>query len=815
MDHLLPAHLQERIRWVTQPSEKPSGEFVIYWMHHAVRGHENPALDVAIRFADHLGLPLLVYHAICEEYPFASDRHHAFMLQGARDVQRDLSKQGIAYTFHLQREGHRGPHLRDLARRAALVISDEMPLAPIQGWMERLISVALTPIVTVDTSCIVPAPLLKRAYTRAFEFRSATKKHLAIRLTRPYEPTPVTCRRFQGDLPYEPVDLQDADLRRLIALCKIDHTVAPVADTPGGSRAGYARWEEFKANRLKNYAKRRNDAADHKGVSRMSAYLHYGMVSPFRIAREAAEEGAEKFLDELLVWRELAFHYCFHHCDEVNSFEAIPDWAMATLRKHASDDRDADHSWETLSRGKTNQRLWDACQRSLYKHGELHNNVRMTWGKAFLNWTDSPARSLQMAIDLNHRYALDGRDPSSYGGLLWCFGQFDRPFEPEVPVFGTVRPRELEVHEKRLDMTKYLRIVDRPICANPPRIAIVGAGLAGLVAARTLVDYGLSVKLFDKSRGVGGRMATRRTPDNLSFDHGAQYFTARDERFTKHVQAWVHDGIVQQWQGRVVQLDQGNVVAEKSDTPRYVGVPAMNSIARFLASGLDVTLSTTVKQLRPIEGHSKTTWQLIDDQDEIKGEFDIVLVNCPPPQAEALLKGHTPMTESFAHLRMQPCWASMIKLPANCKLPYDAAFVHSSPLSWICRNDTKPGRVASEEPCWVLHASPSWSEDNLELTPAEVEPRLHQAFADAVGVPVSQIIPCGTHRWRYAIPNAVLHTPSLWDATMKLGACGDWCGGPRVEGAYLSGAAMAGHVLREVTIDRRVTVQAPAEPTLF
>jgi len=182
----------------------------------------------------------------------------------------------------------------------------------------------------------------------------------------------------------------------------------------GGSAAGYARWQHFKLDGLKAYAKRRNDPL-RDGTSRLSPYLHYGMVSPMRIAREAAASetaGAEKFLDELLVWRELAYNFCFFNHD-LDSLAAVPDWARETLAEHESDLRPSSYSWETLARGKTGDRLWDAAQRSLLMQGELHNNVRMTWGKALLDWTPNAAAALSMMLDLNHRYALDGRDPAS------------------------------------------------------------------------------------------------------------------------------------------------------------------------------------------------------------------------------------------------------------------------------------------------------------------------------------------------------------------------------------------------------------------
>lgn len=820
----LPPHLAERVRWYRgplpsptaastgavkpprgttkpEPADRFTGDFVLYWMHHAVRGHENPSLDVAIRFANDLGLPLLVYHALCEQYPYASDRHHAFILQGARDVQRELNDLGVAYRFHLQREGHRGAHLRDLARRAAVLVSDEMPVGPIVGWLGRLATMCTAPILCVDSSCVVPLPLIDRAYTRAFEYRKATADLYSARLNRPYPVQPVDCQPFCGSLPFEPLDLQDADLAALIGSCQIDHSIAAVSDTPGGSRSGYARWTAFRDERLKKYSRCRNDAADHGGVSRMSGYLHFGMVSPFRIAREAAGAGAEKFLDELLIWRELAFHFCHHVGEQIDSLDAIPDWARQTLAAHASDCRESIFPWETLSRGVTGQPLWDLCQQSLLRHGELHNNVRMTWGKALIGWATSPAQALHLAIDLNHRYALDGRDPSSYGGLLWCFGQFDRRFEPERSVLGTVRPRPIESHMRRIDLAKYRSVVTRPIAARPPSVAIVGAGLAGLVAARTLADHGLDVRLFDKSRGVGGRMSTRRTKTGLRFDHGAQYFTARDCRFARYVRSWVDSGLVDSWSGRVVQLRNAKPIAEKSDTARYVGCPGMNAVAKHLAEDLDCRLSTHVQALR----RRQDRWELSDDTGGSLGRFDRVIINCPPAQTAVLLHDHSHLAERISAVKMNPCWAVMLQLAGASGIDFDGAFVDDSPLSWICRNNSKPGRSGDGE-TWVLHASAAWSAEHLEAEAASVCDRLVAAWREQTGVPAATRIETAiAHRWRYAIPDNPLPEDCLWDAANGLGACGDWCGGPRIEGAFLSGIAVAGALLRQWTIDRPTT----------
>jgi deoxyribodipyrimidine photolyase len=225
--------------------------------------------------------------------------------------------------------------------------------------------------------------LVGKAHDRAFTYRAATRDLLEKRLICPWMEVEDATESFTpADLPFEPVDLKTVDLADVIRHCEVDHAVGPIGHSIGGSTAGYARWEEFKRDKLQRYARDRNDALC-DGVSRISAYLHYGMVSPLRIAREAAligGAGAEKYLDELLVWRELAYIFCLYRKD-YQSTSALPQWAARTLTEHEVDVRPALLDWETLARGQTGDLLWDAAQRSLLRQGELHNNVRMTWGK--------------------------------------------------------------------------------------------------------------------------------------------------------------------------------------------------------------------------------------------------------------------------------------------------------------------------------------------------------------------------------------------------------------------------------------------------
>ena len=563
--------------------------------------------------------------------------------------------------------------------------------------------------------------------------------------------------------------------------------MAPVPDTPGGARAGYARWEAFKRSRLRGYARNRNDPA-RAGVSRMSAYLHHGMVAPTRLAREAAAvggPGADKYLDELIVWRELAHYWCRHHAVH-NRVDALPAWAQQTLREHASDARQV-LDLETLARAQTGDALWDACQRSLLKHGELHNNVRMTWAKAIPGWTRDPDDAVFALFDLNDRYALDGRDPSSVAGLMWSLGLLDRPFDPPTPVLGKVRSRPLARHTERVDLPAYEAVVDRPRSARLQRVAVVGAGLAGAMCARTLADHGLEVSLFDKGRGAGGRCSTRRA-EAAAFDHGAPGFTITDKRVGRYARSWRAAGRIAKWDAVSGRLSAAGFAPEEGPA-RFVGVPAMNRTVKHLLEGLTVQFGTRIEQVRLDE----IGVTLVDAQQSTHGVFDAVVVAVPAPQAVPLLEHVRELADAMANVEVAPCWAVMAELaePGALATPFGLAHIGDGPLATVVRNHTKPGRPP--RPAWVLQGTPAWSAAHLEDAPDEVGHALWEALCDLVQLPVPERLQA--HRWRYARVVRPVGVPALIDAAGRVAVCGDALLGDGVEQALLSGMAAAGRLL--------------------
>ncbi len=309
------------------------------------------------------------------------------------------------------------------------------------------------------------------------------------------------------------------------------------------------------------------------------------------------------------------------------------------------------------------------------------------------------------------------------------------------------------------------------------RIAVIGCGLAGLTAARALSDLGHSVHCFDKGRGVGGRTSVRRA-EGFEFDHGAQYFTIRDQRLAGQLQSWLHAGIVAEWTGWIVDLHDG-VPAARQPQKRFVGVPGMTALAKHLASGLNITTQTRIDRIEFASG----SWHLTAEAGEI-GQFDRLILSIPAEQARTLLQHHPVGLSHFQSVHMQPCWAVMCGFDRAIAADFDGAFVKNSPLSWIARNNSKPGRPAGE--AWVLHASPEWSAAHLEDNSDAITEALTREFARQIGHSPAPVF-AAAHRWRYARSTEPLHSGAIVDESLKLTICGDWCAGDRVEGALLSG----------------------------
>jgi renalase len=304
------------------------------------------------------------------------------------------------------------------------------------------------------------------------------------------------------------------------------------------------------------------------------------------------------------------------------------------------------------------------------------------------------------------------------------------------------------------------------------RIAIIGAGMAGLACAEGLTKSGHAVTVFDKGRGPGGRMSTRRMPTHLGdaiFDHGAQYFTARDEAFRQRVQIWMSEGIVAPWPA--------------AGPEAFVGVPGMNAPIRQMASLQSVRWGSRVARVE----RSANGWQLVLDDDKLV-EFDLMVSAMPAEQSAVLLQTIAPdFSVRASNAISEPCWTLMIAFSNAVAVDQDC-WRGTSTIGWAARNSSKPGRTGPES--WVVQATAAWSRAHLESNPEWVGHALKAALVELLGIALPATVIESVHRWRFAKSGAD-GSASLFDSNRRLGVCGDWLIGPRVESAWLSGASLA------------------------
>ncbi len=460
-----------RLRRCNDRPVRGDGAFVLYWMTAFRRAGWNFALERAVEHARALGRPLLVLEALRCDYPWASERLHDFVLGGMADNASAFARAGVGYLPYVEPEPGAGRGLlAALAADACAVVADDAPVF----FLPRMVAAAAAalPVLleAVDANGLLPLAATDRVFPTAFAFRRFLQAALPAHLDERPAADPLAGAGLPR-LAVLPAGVRrrwpaapEAELARpaaLLAVLPLDRAAAAVPGACGGAVAGRARLESFVAAGLDRYAAARNHPDD-DATSGLSPYLHFGHVSAHevfdavarregwsveRLARKPAGrrsgwwgvgEGAEAFFDQLVTWRELGLNFAAKR-DDGESYDALPPWSQATLAKHASDPRPHLYPLDALARAETHDALWNAAQRQLVREGTIHGYLRLVWGKKILEWSESPRAALAAMLELNNRWALDGRDPNSVAGIMWCLGRYDRPWGPERPVFGTVR----------------------------------------------------------------------------------------------------------------------------------------------------------------------------------------------------------------------------------------------------------------------------------------------------------------------------------------------------------------------------------------
>ncbi len=474
---------------VTQANDHPlrsDGNYVVYWMTASRRAHWNFALQHAVDRAIHFDKPLLVFEPLRIRYPWASERLHRFVVEGMRDNAADFAATTATYFPYVEpRAGEGTPLLHELAKQACTVITDEFPCFFLPSLIRAVQDRIPARLELVDSNGVLPLRLADRTFTVAHSYRRWMQKQMESWLGQ----TPLANPLDNVQLPrlsslpkkithrWQPANFDQLLTKNEISLLPLRHLV-PSVNLKGGAVTAQKMLRHFLAKNLINYNEDRNQP-DCDGSTGLSAHLHFGHISAHQIVAEIlahehwnpsmlgkpngknhdfwnTSPSAEALLDQLLTWREMGFNMSFRNPDSYDKYESLPDWAQATLAAHAADKRPFLYSLEQFERAETHDEIWNAAQRQLTTDGRMHNYLRMLWGKMILHWSESPQQALATMIELNNKYALDGRDPNSYSGIFWTLGRFDRAWGPRRPVFGSVRYMTSDSTRRKLKLKQYL-----------------------------------------------------------------------------------------------------------------------------------------------------------------------------------------------------------------------------------------------------------------------------------------------------------------------------------------------------------------------
>jgi len=432
------------------------GKSIVYWTQRAQRGIDNPAVDLAIKIGNELGLPVVVFFSVISNYPHANLRHYAFLSQGLKDIEEDLAERNVAFVVRRPPNNSLEKLLKEV--QAAMLIGDENPCREPERWRKVLAKRLELPFWTVDADVVVPSSLFPKHQYMLHIMRPK----LLAEMPKYLLSTPQTNAKREWKRPrvFESFNVTD-DITE--GWRNFDRSVKPVDNFTGGTHAALKRLEHFVANGLKDYPKQRNHP-ETDGTSMMSPYLHFGHISPVTIAlgcQDAVRQGKapaaarDAYFNELIGWRELSVNFV-KYVTQYDSIEGAPEWARATLREHAADRRDPLYALEQLEKSETYDELWNAAQSQMVKMGWMHNYLRMYWAKKILEWAPNPALAWEWAVILNDKYELDGRDPNGYNGIAWAIGGVhDRPWF-DRPIFGTVRYMSRGSTGKKFDSKRYI-----------------------------------------------------------------------------------------------------------------------------------------------------------------------------------------------------------------------------------------------------------------------------------------------------------------------------------------------------------------------
>jgi deoxyribodipyrimidine photo-lyase len=433
-----------------------AGRYILYWMQASQRTHYNHALEYAVIKANELGKPLLVYFGITAHYLNANERHYYFMLEGLNETRVELKKRGIQLLV-CRESPEKG--VVEMSKNACLVVTDRGYTRVQKNWRGYAARNMKCPLVQLETDVIVPVEIAsnKEEYAAA-TIRNKINCHLPDYL-KSVEQEKLKHASLNLTIERESIDI--SDVKGAIQRLPIQRGVRPV-EFCGGTSQAKKKLKAFIRSKLPQYHELKN----HPGmsyVSDMSPYLHFGHISPLYIAEEvvknesAPKDAKDAYLEELIIRRELSMNFVYYNPDYDN-IRCLPGWAINTLQQHQQDEREHIYTLAEFEQAQTHDPYWNAAQLEMVATGKMHGYMRMYWGKKIIEWSKRIEDAYQIAIYLNDKYELDGRDPNGYAGIAWCFGKHDRPWK-ERNIFGKVRYMNDRGLKRKFNMDIYVKKV--------------------------------------------------------------------------------------------------------------------------------------------------------------------------------------------------------------------------------------------------------------------------------------------------------------------------------------------------------------------
>ncbi|XP_065183491.1 deoxyribodipyrimidine photo-lyase-like [Sycon ciliatum] len=480
----------ERVRSLNEKDCVAGGHYVLYWMQASVRCDFNHALEFAIARANALNKPLACCFGLTDGYPEANERHYAFMLQGLAEVQSDLLR-----LRHINLDVFKGSPeavVSELSNDACEVVTDMGYMRIQRSWRTRLAERALCNVWQIESDIVVPVETASdkeefAARTIRGKIQSVASKYLK----------PVECVELED---MSIVDLQSrtaapkldlSDVDAALAGLDVDRSVPRVSSFIGGRSEAQRCLQQFIDTKLSKYGEGRDEPMDNS-QSYLSAYLHFGQISPVEIilavrAAKASKTGKDNFIEQLMIRRELAINFCWY-CPQYDSLECLHDWAKTTLAAHRDDKRDYVYDLARLESGQTHDPYWNAIHLEMVVTGKMHGYFRMYWGKKVLEWTTDVDTAFKWLLYLNNKYELDGRDANGYTGVAWIFGKHDRA-HAERAVYGKVRYMSQDgIKRKFKTLPAYVKHIEKLAADYKKTYGPIGAvksGKAGPSATTT------------------------------------------------------------------------------------------------------------------------------------------------------------------------------------------------------------------------------------------------------------------------------------------------------------------------------------------